>query len=77
MRRYFFDFRDSRGVAVDDLEVELADEAAARKEVVRGLIEMARDAAPGTSASYVISAHVRDDGGATFDCQLTVELSVR
>lgn len=63
MPRFFFDFRDGEAFSDDDTGVELDGEVAARREAVRALAEIAREAPPHGTGRRQVALHVRDGEG--------------
>ena len=65
MARYYFDLRDSEGLAVDEEGVELQDIQAAGEEAALSLADAARDGLHRSDGSLnQLSVEVRTDAGA-------------
>lgn len=64
MIRYYFDLRDSEGLAVDEEGVELQDVQAAREEAALSLADAARDGLRRSDVTLAqITIEVRTDAG--------------
>ena len=64
MGRYYFDLRDSEGLAIDEEGLELQDFAAVQEEAALSLADAARDGLRRSDGELnQISIEVRTDGG--------------
>ena len=76
MPQYYFHLRDSNGVAVDDVGVELRDLEAAQQEAARALADMAREAVSDKTGEHAqhMAVEVWDDAGLVFQVKFYFEI---
>jgi hypothetical protein len=74
--RYYFDVRDGAHVSVDDIGVELPDDAAAKLQATLALTEMAHDDLPDDGNERSLFIQVRDAAGPRFELSLEFDIHV-
>jgi hypothetical protein len=75
--RYYFDIRDEKDFARDDIGVDLRDDRAARLQATMALTEMARDYLPTNGDHRDMMIEVRTSNGPRFDVGLDYSLVYR
>ncbi|MCC8952909.1 hypothetical protein H8B02_05355 [Bradyrhizobium sp. Pear77] len=74
MPRYYFDLKDSKGIALDEEGLDLRDLVAAQNEAALSLGAMARDAVATASGADQMEIAVRDDDGPVMTVRFAFEI---